>query len=789
MQETKFHPQAKYAHGKDRGTEMNKKRNPLPAKGIRLIALAAFVAAVAAGKAKDPVDYVDPNIGGIAHLLVATAPLVQMPHGVVALAYNPWPETLDRYTASKISSFSMRTLPRYSITPLPTWIMATTGELRVDEARASFFDHDSETVTPYYSSVWLEDYDIQTEYTVTEHAGYYRFTFPQSLTSTILIGNNESVEIASDHVIQSVEVMKGMKAYFYIEFSKPISVCGTWKNGKILSELKEQSGNSVGAFTRYSTAQGEHINVKIGVSFIDMDQARENLEREIPAWDFERVKIRAKGVWNNALNKIQVEGGTEKQRTIFYSALYRVMLGSQSMNLTEYGRYFSPYDHKVHTTAEQDVYLVGSNWGSCHSLFPLFLLLEPEKQNALLRSYVLAEEQCNWISTSGGNHGMIGHHECATITDAYMKGFRDFNLEKAYEGMKRNAMETTMLSRHLGTGCAATELDRVYFEKGFFPALAPGEKEWVPQVGFNRQSVSLTLENCYDDWCIAVMAKALGKEDDYRYFLKRAHNYQNLFDPRLGFMRPKTADGQWIEPYDPIWSGGQGGRDYFTENNGWDYTWFVPHDVQGLIQLIGGGEKFLAKLNQLFSTELPVYQKFTFLGQFPDMTGLIGMYAHGNEPTWHIPYLYNYGGAPWLTQKRVRNIMNIWYSDEPLGMSGDEDYGEMSSWYVLSAVGFYTVCPGRPVYDIGSPIFKKAILHIGNGKTFVIEAKGVSARNKYIQSAKLNGRALNQPWFQHADLKDGGTLTLQMGPKPNKSWGSAPEAAPPSMTAQSGISR
>lgn len=747
--------------------------------------MAAMAGIASAGEPKDPVDYVDPNIGGIAHLLVATAPLVQIPHGMVELAYNPWPETLDRYTASKISSFSMRAQPRYSIAPVPSWIMATTGELQVnDNAMASFFDHDFETVTPYYSSVLLEDYDIQVEYTVTEHAGYYRFTFPKSSNANILIGNNEAVEVAGDHVIRSVEALKGMKAYFHIEFSKPASVFGTWKDGKILPGSRAQSGESIGAFARYATSQGEHIDVKIGVSFIDLDQARLNLEREIPALDFELVKSRARGVWDNALNKIRVEGGTEKERTIFYSALYRVMLGSQSMNLTEYGRYYSPYDHKVHEAAGHDVYRVGSNWGSHHSLFPLFLLLEPEKQNDLLRSYLLAEEQGNWISTSGGRHNMVGHHECATILDAYMKGFRDFDVEKAYEGMKRNAMNTTMLSRHLGDSCATTELDRVYFEKGFFPALAPGKEESVPQVGFGRQSVSLTLENCYDDWCIAMMAKALGHEDDYEYFLKRAHNYLNLFDPRIGFMRPKTADGRWIEPFDPIWSGGQGGRDYFTENNGWDYTWFVPHDVQGLIELMGGREKFVAKLDELFSTELPIYQKFTFLGQFPDMTGLIGMYAHGNEPTWHIPYLYNYAGAPWMTQRRVRSIMSIWYSDEPLGMSGDEDYGEMSSWYVLSAIGFYPVCPGRPVYDMGSPIFAKATLNIGNGKAFVVEARNVSSKNKYIQSATLNGRDLNQPWFQHADLKNGGTLTLQMGPRPNKAWGSAPEAAPPSMTAR-----
>lgn len=771
--------------------------NSSSTKRFLFITTALMFVAVSQVKAKDSVDYVNPNIGGIAHLLVATAPLVQMPHAMVELAYNPWPYTRDRYTASKIASFSMRALPRYAITNLPSWIMATTGRLQVDDdARASFFDHDFETVTPYYSSFLLEDYKVRVEYTVTEHAGYYRFTFPKSSNANILIGNNQAVEIESNNVIKSVEQLEpyfytkdNQRACFYIEFSKPISVCGTWTDGKIQPESKAQSGDSIGAFAQYATSQGEQIEVKFGVSCIDMDQAQQNLEREIPAWNFDQVKSRGRRVWNDALDKIRVEGGTEKERTIFYSALYRVMLGDESQDLTEYGRYYSPYDHQVHNTPGYDVYRVGSNWGACHSLFPLFLLLEPERQNDYLRSYVIAEAQGDWISTSGGGPEMIGHHECVTITDAYMKGFRDFDVEKAYEGMKRDATEMTMLSRHLGDSDAATELDKIYFTKGFFPALAPGETETVPQVGFKRQAVSITLENCYDDWCIACLAKALGKKDDCQYFLKRAHNYQNVFDPSIGFMRPKTADGKWIEPYDPIWSGGQGGRDYFTENNGWDYTWFVPHDVQGLIELIGGREKFIAKLNELFSTELPVYEKFIFLGQFPDMTGLIGMYSQGNEPTWHIPYLYNYAGAPWMTQKRVRSIMSMWYSDEPLGMSGDEDYGEMSSWYVLNAIGFYTVCPGQPVYNIGSPIFKKAIIDIGNGKTFVVKAGNVSARNKYIQSATLNGKALDRPWFEHADLKNGGTLTLQMGPTPNKAWGSAPEDAPPSLTSAYGAEK
>ena len=247
-------------------------------------------------------------------------------------------------------------------------------------------------------------------------------------------------------------------------------------------------------------------------------------------------------------------------------------------------------------------------------------------------------------------------------------------------------------------------------------------------------------------------------------------------------MRPKTADGKWIEPFDPIWSGGQGGRDYYTENNGWNYTWYVPHDVNGLVKLMGGREKFVQKLNALFTTTVPLYSKFKFLGQYPDMTGWIGMYSHGNEITWHIPYLYNYAGAPWMAQRRVRQIMDIWYGAGPLGICGDEDYGEMSSWYVLSSMGFYTVSPGSLTYDIGSPLFNKSIIDIGNGKKFMVEAKNVSKQNKYIQSAELNGKSIDRPWFSHEELMQGGKLILNMGPLPNKAWGSSTEAVPPSMS-------
>ena len=724
---------------------------------------------------KDPIDYVNPHIGGIAHLLVSTDPVVMLPFGIIELASNPWPELMDRYLTDKIFSFSIRETPKYSTRTIPSWIMATTGEIKITEDEiASEIDHDFETVTPYYSAVLLEDYDTEVEYTATEHTAYFRFTFPESNDSHILIGSNATVNIVNDRFIEAEE-SGNVRAYFYAEFNKPFTLYGTWKGEEIFYGSKTQSGENTGVFTSYATSKGEQVEVKIGVSHISIDQARQNLEQEIPAWDFEQVKNHAKKIWNESLGKIKVTGGTEEERTIFYSALYRCYTG-RIVNLTEYGRYFSGYDNQIHTTDGNDFYSVGTNWG-CDGLYPLILILEPDRQNDMMRSYIRMEEQGGWLSRH--SNGMIGHHECVTILDTYRKGYRDFDLKKAYEGMKNFAMGTTMLSRAL-VDYAATELDSVYYEKGFFPALPPGEKEWVPQVSniMRRQSVSITLENCQDDWALAQIAKILQQDLDYEYFMKRAYNYKNVFDSCTGFMRPKTADDTWIEPFDPIWSGGQGGRDYYTENNGWNYTWYVRHDVQGLIDLMGGREKFIEKLDALFNTSVPLYQKYYFLAQFPDMTGWIGMYSQGNENTRYIPYLYNYAGAPWKTQKRVRDIMDIWYGAGPLGVCGDEDGGLMSSWYVLSAIGLYQVCPGRPYYDIGSPIFEKAEINVGDGNIFVIEAKNVSAQNKYIQSATLNGEPLDKPWFEHSYLVNGGKLVLNMGPRPNKQWGSAPEAAP-----------
>jgi len=732
---------------------------------------------------KEPVDYVDPNIGTIAHLLRSIEPIVQLPHGMVRLGPVTTPGVKDEYLADKIYGFPVAYIKNHIVAG-PT-LMATTGPLETDAAKcASRFDHDFETASPYYYAIMLETYDIRAEFTVTARAAYYRFAFPANNASHILVSMQDTaeVEVLGTQAVAGYEDSRGARYYFHAEFSKAFKSYYTWRGSVVAREVSKQIGTHIGVVTDFNTSDREQIEVRIGVSFISIDQARRNLIQEIPQWNFEGTKTQARRVWNQALSRIVVNGGTDEQRTIFYTALYRSL--KRLINITEDGKYYSGCDKQVHSAGGHAFYVDDNTWDTHRTLHPLQLLLEPEVQVDMIRSYLRMYDQTGWLPSvalvGGERPTMIGHHVAAFIVDTYMKGYRDFDIQKAYTAMKKNAMEATMLPYRSGP---LTSLDQFFLEKGFFPALGKGEVESVKEVhpSERRQAVSVTLAHAYLDWCLAQMAKDLGKEGDYAYFMRRARSYESVFDKPLGFMAPRTADGRFIEGFDPKWSGGWGGRDYFTENNGWTFTFHVEHDVAGLVNLMGGRSRFVEKMNSLF-TEQYGGHKEVFLSQFANMTGLIGQFAIGNAPSFHIPYLYNYAGEPWEAQRRVREIMKVWFNAGPLGLPGAEDGGTLSSWYVLSAMGFYPVCAGRPVYDIGSPIFEEVNITLGNGKVFTVEAKGVSAKNKYIQSAELNGKPLNKPWFRHGDIAEGGRLVLQMGPRPNKTWGSSPDAAPPSMS-------
>jgi predicted alpha-1,2-mannosidase len=376
----------------------------------------------------------------------------------------------------------------------------------------------------------------------------------------------------------------------------------------------------------------------------------------------------------------------------------------------------------------------------------------------------------------GDDPCMTGNHAAAWMADVWMKGYQGFDIKKAYEGLKKNSLEATLLPWRNGP---ATSLDSFYNKNGYMPSLHPGETETVKEVhGFEkRQAVAVTLENSYDDWCIAQLADVAGRKEDKELFLNRAGFYKNVFRTDKGFMWPKDAAGNWIEPFDPKFSGGQGGREYTTENNVYTYNWSVKHDFKGLFELMGGREKAEAKLDQLFREDLG-RSKYALWNTFPDATGLVGQFVMGNEPSFHIPYLYNYTGSPWKTQKRIRMLLDTWFTDNLFGIPGDEDGGGMTAFVVFSMMGFFPVTPGIPVYNIGSPVFENISMKLPNGKTFSVTARNNSATNKYIQSATLNGKAWNQPWFTHADLMNGGKLELVMGGTPNKTWGA--QNTPPS---------
>lgn len=729
-----------------------------------------------AQSARQPVDYVDPSIGGVSILLTTTRPIVAFPHGYPQVTPVLNPGITDSYLATKVYGF-----PVGGVT-----IMPDTGAVKTDPNEiASSFDRDFETRTPYYYKTLLEDYNIEASFTAGHFAIFYRFEFPSASDKhiNVMMDDKGWMEVLSPTVVQGFTTIHDVPYYFCLEFSRPISSVASWNYGSKPGTEPRLEGERDGFSLGFAGAGKEMVQVKVGLSFISFDQAKKNLNEAVLGWDFDAMKNHTRAAWNNLLGKIEVQGGTEKQKVIFYTSLYRA---EQNMyDITEDGRYYSGFDKKVHDSHGRDFYTHDQMWDTFRCEHPLQLLLDPKQQEDMVESLVRMYTQWGWLPSFprlwGEFPAMIGDHADEVIADAYFKGYRNFDVEKAYEAMKKEVLEATMIPWRRGK---MTDLGKMYLKKGFFPALKEGETETNPEVHEfeRRQAVSVTLEASYDDWCVAQMAKALGHTADYDQFIKMAYNYKNVFDKSIGFMAPKSADGNWVAGFNPTLPSGPGGRDYFAEMNAWVWTFNVPHDVAGLIDLFGGREPFLNKLDSLFEADYGGISKWQFLGKFPDMTGLIGDYAQGNEPSFDVAYMYDFAGEPWKTQKMIREIMEVWYGDVPLGVPGDDDMGAMGAWYVFSAMGFYPFCPGDPYYVMGSPIFRKTMIHLSNGKTFTITADNASIQNKYIRSATLNGKPLDKPWFTQKDIDEGGTLVLHMGPRPNREWGSAVGDAPPSMS-------
>ena len=698
--------------------------------------------------------YVDPTIGGVAHLLEPTRPTMHLPNSMVRMYPMRKDQLDDQIRYFPLSMYSHRIGNVFSVMPVK--------DLQSDVKATS----DLEQTAPHYYKVHLEEPQVNVEFSPTERGGYYRFisTSKSPLKLQIGIINQGDISLSAKRVITGTENFKGMKAFVY---------------GELNADAAVSEGKNADAKKSYLEFKADQVQFRYGLSFISIAQAKINLQKEIPNWSFEAVKNKAAATWEKTLGQIQIVGGSELQKRAFYTALYRTY--ERMVNINEYGKYFSGYDHQVHVDT-RPFYVDNWIWDMYLAQEPLHLILDPEKEGDKIESYVKMYEQSGWMPSFalvfGDNPCMTGNHAAAWVTDAWFKGVRNFNVKKAYEGLRKNSLEATLLPWKNGP---LTVLDTFYAKHHYFPALKINEKETVPAVDVfeKRQSVAVTLQQSYDDWCIAKLAVVVEEHKDTTLFLEKASNYKNVFRAEKGFMWPKDSDGNWIEPFDPKFSGGLGGRQYFTENNAYTYNWDVKHDLTGLFGLMGGRKPAEAKLDQLFREDLG-RGKYNFQATFPDATGLVGQFVMGNEPSFHIPYLYNYLGAPWKTQKRIRSLMDTWFGDNLFSIPGDEDGGGMSAFIVFSMMGFYPVTPGIPVYNIGSPAFNQISVTLKNGKTFTIVALNNSKTAKYIQSAKLNGKVWTKPWFTHQDLINGGKLELEMGEMPNKLWGSKPLDAPPS---------
>lgn len=695
------------------------------------------------------VNYVDPTIGNVAILLEPTRPAVFMPNSMVRV-YPIRKDALD----DQIQSFPL------------TIISHRMGELfSIMPGDGSPAAYDQETTTPYYYSVRFDESRIRVEFAASERCGYFRFTFPTGRTSVVLANRiSGDMQLQNGNAVVGHERFNGMKAYVYGEFSIPV--------------IAKADQISTGTRLTVSGTNPGRLDFRYGISFISAAQAKINLQHEIPTWGLEPLRKSGRTRWNETLGQIAVQGGTEAQRRVFYTALYRCF--ERMVNITEDGRYYSAFDHHIHEDP-RSFYVDNWLWDTFRALEPLQTLLNPEMEADKIQSYVRMYEQSGVMPTFAtltGNYAcMNGNHAAPWFADAWFKGVHNFDMPMAYEGVRRRSLEVTMLPWSLAP---KGPLDDFYSTHGYMPALRHGEKETVPGVHpfEKRQPVPVTLENSFDDWNIAQLARVLHKADDEKLFLERASNYKNLFREDKGLMWPKDSDGQWITPLDPKFDGGMGARDYYDENNGYTYTWDVPHDFNGLVTLMGGIPKALVNLDQLFREPLG-RPKYEFQARLPDSTSMIGQFSMGNEPSLAIPYLYDRLGAPWRTQKRTRMLLESFFTDTLQGIPGDEDGGGMSAFVVFSMMGFYPVTPGIPIYDVGSPVFDKISIHLKNGKDFSIIARGNSRENKYVQSIRLNGKPIDRIWFKHADIVDGGTLELLMGDSPNRSLGSSSASFPP----------
>ena len=722
-----------------------------------------------------PVDYVNPYMGNISHLLVPTFPTIHLPNSMLRV----YPERKD-YTSDLIAGLpvivtSHRGNSAFNLSPI--------GGDYTKLVPVVNYTYDNEEIAPHRYSVVLDEENIEVDYAPSHQSGIYSIDFEEDVLNKLIINTRNGQLEAYENGVKGWQLIGSgpTKVYLYLETEQPVSNIGALdkESSSINYKTKSVEGQNEALVLEFDAKK---LNLRYGISFISEEQAKKNLRREINTYNVDEVAKIGRDQWNDALGKINISGGSKDDKTIFYTSLYRIY--ERMINISEDGRYYSAVDHTVHSDEGTPFYTDDWIWDTYRATHPLRILIEPEMEIDMINSFIRMAQQSKegWMPTfpevTGDSHRMNGNHGVAVVWDAYCKGLRGFDLEAAYNACKGAITEKSLLP---WTRVPNTELDVFYKENGYFPALHEGETEYIKEVvrGEKRQAVAVTLGTCYDDWCLSQIAKELGKTDDYHYFLNRSYNYRTLYNKETAFFHPKDKKGNFIEPFDYRFSGGQGARDYYDENNGWVYRWDVPHNPADLIELMGSPEIFANNLDQTFREPLGK-GKYQFYAQLPDHTGNVGQYSMANEPSLHIPYLYNYAGQPWKTQKRIRTLLNQWFRNDLMGIPGDEDGGGTSAFVVFSAMGFYPVTPGSPTYNIGSPLFENIKVKLAGGKIFEVEAQNCSDKNKFIQSATLNGVELNQPWFDHKDIENGGKLVLVMGDKANKDWGSALNNVPPS---------
>lgn len=740
---------------------------------IHMACLAALLAACTSQK-ENPVDFIDPFIGTGFH--GHTYPGATVPFGAVQLSPDTRAGNWDacagyHYDDSTLTGFSHTHLSGTGCIDLGDLLIRPTTQT-VDPSRQPMyapaaFRHEDEKAEAGYYAVLLHEEGIRAELTATAHTGVHRYTFPKESTPTVIVDlkhslDNEhiyesSLQVVNPHEMTGMRNTRGwsdnQRIYFVIQCSQPFEKATLISNQKAL-EGKEAEGTDLQALLKFKDHTSEPIVMKVGLSIVSVENARENLQAEVEGFDFDAVKQAAYHTWNDAVSAIKVEGGTEEQKTNFYTALYHSMVVPNVVS--DVNGQYRRHDQTIGQLSQGTVqYSTFSLWDTFRAWNPMMTLIDTTLVTNMIHSFLhiydASGELPLWPLSAGETGTMIGYHSASVIADAYMKGIRGFDAEKALEALVVSSEKNQKGADY-------------YISKGFIPS------------NIKKESISCLLEFAYDDWCIAQLAQALGKQEIYDTYIRRSQQYLNVFDGATRFFRPKRMDGNWETPFNP----NEVGRAY-TEATAWQYRFFVPHDVNGMVQLFGGKEAFTSALDDIFHTDAQVD------GDLVDITGLIGQYAHGNEPSHHIAYLYNYIGQPWKTQAMTRRLLDEMYAPTPEGIVGNEDCGQMSAWYILSSLGLYAVCPGSNEFTFTTPLFEKATLQLANGKTLTITANHPE-KNLYIDKVELNGKEIETNFVTYEQLMGGGELHFSLTDQPNRKRGVTADSAPYSFTKEAVVS-